>query len=408
MRHLIVGASAAGLAAADAILTRDATAEVTILSEEPDPPYCRPLISYWLARETPDSLFALPSEFLARTELRLACRAAAILPAVKRLRRDSGEELGYDRLLLATGAASTRVGLGGEEAANVRGFRSREDARAIDAELARGAEKAVILGGGLVGVKAAHALAARGLCATLAIASEHPLSQVVDRVAGDLIAEALAEEGVRVRTGVSPTSFDIRDGRVRSVTFSDGSSEPCDLVVVGKGVVPRTELFAGLGVDVSAGVPVDQTLRTPWPDVWAAGDAALTYDVAWSRPRLTAIWPMAVEQGGLAGRNMAGADEAYPGSLAMNSLRIGRLHVVSAGITRPPDSTYEERSVTERARGTYRKIVTKHGRLVGTIFAGDPEQAGMVVTAIRCGARLEDIPFDPLERGIHWGRYAFG
>jgi len=198
-----------------------------------------------------------------------------------------------------------------------------------------------------------------------------------------------------------------RAGRAASVHFASGEREPCDLVVVGKGVTPRTELLSRLGVEVSRGIPVDAMLRSAVPDVWAAGDAALALDAAWGLPRTNAIWPMAVEQGSLAGRNMAGAGESYLGSLGMNSLRVGPLELISAGITRAPDGSYEERFVLDGARRRYRKVVLHDGRLVGMIFAGGIDQAGLVISAIRRGARLEELPFDPLEAGIHWGKYAF-
>jgi NAD(P)H-nitrite reductase large subunit len=183
--------------------------------------------------------------------------------------------------------------------------------------------------------------------------------------------------------------------------------EACDLVVRGKGVDPRTELARGFDFDVDSGIPTDAELRTPLPDVWAVGDAALTFDVAHRRQRVNAIWPMAVEQGTVAGRNMAGARQTYEGSLAMNSVRVGELHVVSAGVTRPPDGSYEVRTRGDGSRPGYRKIVLQDGILVGAIFAGGADQAGLAVSAIRQGARLDELPYDPLDERIHWGRYAF-
>lgn len=407
MRYVIVGASAAGLAGAQAILDLDPAAEVTLLSEETDTPYCRPLISYWLSGDTPEDLFPLPSAALLKADLRLGTRVRSLEPQARRLRLDSGEALAYDRLLLATGAASSPLGISGEELPNVRGFRTRSDAGALDAALRAGARRALVLGGGLVGVKAAHALAARGAVVTLCIGSSHPLSQAVDGVAGGLVAEALAEEDIELRTGLTPVGIEDQDGRAAAVVFGSGEREPCDVAVVGKGVTPRTELVSGLGLDASGGIRVDASMLTALPHVWAAGDAVVAFDAAWGRPRANAIWPMAVEQGALAGRNMAGADETYEGSLGMNSIRVGRLDLISAGITRAPDDSFEETSAFDARRRVYRKLVLKNGRLVGMIFAGKADQAGLVVSAIRRGARLDELPFDPLETGIHWGAYAF-
>lgn len=406
MRYVIVGASAAGLAAARTVREADPAAEVLLLSEERDPPYCRPLISYWLAGETPEKL--LPMRVAEGVELRLSARAATLDADRKRVHLTSGQELAYDRLLLATGASSARLGVGGEDLPNVRALRTLDDARALDADLRAGAARALVLGGGLVGVKAAQALARRGASVALCMGSAHPLSQVVDEAAGTLVADALAEEGVEVLSGLAPVQVAERGGRAVGVTFAgDTSPRPCDLAVVGKGVVPRSELARGPRCDARVGIPVDGGLRTPLPDVWAAGDAALAFDAAWGRPRVNAIWPMAVEQGELAGRNMAGAAETYAGAVGMNSLRVGSLELVSAGVTRPPDPSYEVRAELDRARRRYRKLVLRDGRVVGMVFAGAADQAGLLVSAVRRGARLDELPFDPLAPGIHWGRYAF-
>ncbi|MHB8764903.1 MAG: NAD(P)/FAD-dependent oxidoreductase, partial [Deferrisomatales bacterium] len=318
------------------------------------------------------------------------------------------ELLPYDRLCLATGAAPKPLGLAGDDAPNVVGFRTRADLAALEAELARGARRAVVLGGGLVGVKAAQALAARGVETALCATSGHLLSQSVDAPAGALVAAALRAAEVRVELDARPVALRAEGGRVTGVRFEPpGALEPCDLVVVGKGVAPRAELAAGFGFDVSRGVPADVQLRTPLPDVWVAGDAALTHDLAWGQPRGNALWPLAVEQGALAGRNLAGAGETYPGSLAMNSLWVGDLHVVSAGIVTPPDPTYREHAAQAPGRGTYRKLVTRDGILVGAVFAGNADQAGLLVAAVRARTRLDDLPFDPLADRLHWGRYAF-
>ncbi|MDW7709989.1 MAG: FAD-dependent oxidoreductase [Deferrisomatales bacterium] len=404
MRYVVVGASAAGLAAAEGIFEVDPGGEVLLLSEERQAPYCRPLISYWLAREAPASLFPLPSPALNRGELRAGVRAVHLDAGARRLTLAGGEVIPYDRLCLATGAAPKPLGLPGEEAPNVFSFRTRADAEAIEAELGRGAGRALVLGGGLVGVKAALSLAARGLETGLCVASGFPLSQSADETAGGLVTQALESRGVRVRLGCRPSALRVEGGRVTGIGFhsSDGV-DPCDVVIRAKGVEPRGELLGA----PPGGVAGDQELRTGTPGVWVAGDTALTHDLAWEEPRINAIWPAAVEQGRLAGRNMAGARESYPGSLAMNSLRVGDLHLVTAGITRPPLGPYRALQEADASRGAYRKLVLREGRLVGAVFAGEAEQAGLIVAAIRAGSRLEDLPFDPLDRRAHWGAYAF-
>ncbi len=413
MRYVIVGACAAGLAAAEAVCSVDPSAEVTLLTEEPYPPYSRPLISYALAREIPVTLYDLPPPSPGQVRVRTSTRAAGVDPERKEVVLEGGHSLSYDRLLLATGASSRPLDLAGEGSTNVLGFRTRSDAEVLDREIRGGARTALVLGGGLVGVKAAHALATRGLDVTLCIGSDAPLSQVVNPEAGRKVAEALEDEGVSVRTGYRPSALEGEGGRVTAVRFDPpGETLRCDLVVRGKGVRPRTELAEVLGFGDRDGIPVDARLRTPAPDIWAAGDVARTFDVAWQAPRVNAIWPAAVEQGALAGRNMAGSHETYPGSLAMNSVKVGHLHLVSAGITRPPDGPYEVRDVWDPTAG-YRRVVLRDDVLVGAVVVGTdgrpgPDRTGLLIAAIRRGARIGDLPFDPLADRISWSGFAFG
>ena len=413
MRYVIVGASAAGLAAAETIVDRDPGAEVLLVSEENRPPYCRPLISYWLSGESPESLFPLPTDVLSKIDFRPGCRGVRLDTQARELTLENGDRCDYDRLLIATGADSKDVGLDREHAENVFNFRTWGDAEAIDAAVRKGARRAIVLGGGLVGVKAAHALVARGVETLVCIASAAPLSQVADLAAGTLAAEALREEGVDVRTEYVPAGFRVERGKVTGVRFKTPDTvESCDLVIRGKGVSARVDLFDGTGVYTKGGIPVDDRLRTPLADVWAAGDVVRCRDLAWGNERSNAIWPVAVEQGRVAGLNMAGAEAIYEGSVGRNSVRIGTLHMVSAGVLDPPQEGYETRSrMLPRGRG-YRKTVVRDGVLVGFISVEreqrGPAAAGLFVSAVISGTRMADLPVDPLEPGRNWEAWVTG
>jgi len=407
MRHLIIGAGPAGLAAAAAIRAADPAASITLLSEEQGATYSRPLISYWLGREIREDQLAVPASALPEAELRTGVKVVALVPEARQLRLDTGEVLPYDRLLLATGAVSKPLGLAGEGAENLFGLRTRDDAEGIDREIHRGARRVAVLGGGLVGVKAAQALAARGLETHLCVTSAFPLSRNVDSGAGSLLVGALEDEGVRVHLGQRPAALQTHNGRVTAVVFDPPAGRlDCDLVVRGKGVLPRTELLEGFGFPVGDGVPTDTCLRTPLPDVWAAGDVALTRDVISGEPSLHAIWPAAVEQGTLAGRNMAGAELEYPGALAMNAVGVGGLFVVAAGLTRPDNGSCRARIDRHPNLVQYRAVVDRDGALVGVVAVGHPDQAGILVAAVRAGALSGELPFDSLDRRLHWGRFA--
>jgi NADPH-dependent 2,4-dienoyl-CoA reductase/sulfur reductase-like enzyme len=176
---------------------------------------------------------------------------------------------------------------------------------------------------------------------------------------------------------------------------------PCDIVIRGKGVEPCSELSGGGGA-----IPVDEQMATGIPGVWAAGDVTSCLDLV-SRQRTTnAIWPVAVEQGRVAGLNMTGAKERYAGSFARNSLRIGDWHFVSAGLTAREAEGWEIR--TRRTKDGLRQIVVRADNLVGFVHAQKgatgPVNAGLSVNATGLGAPLGSLGFDPLDPDAHWGR----
>ena len=170
---------------------------------------------------------------------------------------------------------------------------------------------------------------------TMLIRSGYPLSMQVDRPAGEMILKELQARGLEVHVGVEVERFE-GNGAVSGALLSDGSHRDCQLVVVGKGVYPAVS-FLPPEIEVDLGIVVDEYLQTRVEGVYAAGDVAESFDVARRRQWVNAIWPVAAEQGRVAGMNMAGRPVAYPGSLGRNVIRIFDLDVMTAGLVNPPD-----------------------------------------------------------------------
>jgi NAD(P)H-nitrite reductase large subunit len=302
---------------------------------------------------------------------------------------EKGKKVTWDKLLLASGGVPIvpqieGIGLGG-----VFTFNKLDDARAIDAFL-KPAAKAVVIGGGLIGVSATEALVKRGVGVTIVELKERILNTILDEEASALVAKTLEKAGVDIiteHTVAEISGGSTEDGVVSGVTLDDGRRIDCDLVIIAIGVQPRTELVSGTRIKTNRGIVVDRHMATSNPDVYACGDVAEAYDFVYGENRLTPIWPNAYIGGRTAGLNMAGLKTDYPGGTAMNSLNYFGLGIVSAGIVAPVDDGYEV--LSQKHDNSYHKVVLKDGLVVGMVFAGNIEKSGIVFGLMKDRVRVD-------------------
>ncbi|WXJ93895.1 Assimilatory nitrate reductase electron transfer subunit [Neomoorella carbonis] len=389
MRYLILGNSAAGVTAAGTIRRADPAGEITIVGDEPYPYYARVLTSYYLGGlVTRDRLWLAGEEWYRRQGVKLLTgrRAVAVDTGSRRVGLDDGRELPYDRLLVATGASPQQIDIPGSNLAGVFTLRTLDDAVAIR-QFARPGGQAVVIGGGLVGIKAAEGLHARGLQVRLVVSSGRLLSQALDDTGAELVRRTMANAGFTIHLREDVVALEGRE-KVTAAVLRSGVTVPADVVVVGKGVRPNVAFLRGSGIKVDRGILVNEYLATNIPGVYAAGDVAQAYDYAWQEPRLNAIWGNAVEQGRLAGFNMAGHHTAYCGGIGRNSLVVNGLGVISGGIVNPPGEGYQVVTRLDERRSYYRKAVLQGRRLVGMVAVGPPGGAGGFQTLI--GREVKD------------------
>lgn len=392
MKNIIIGSSAAGISAAEALRLADPTCEIVMISDEPNPLYSRPLISYFLAGELPEErIYYRPPEFYEqnRIEALLGRRAVRVEPKANRVILDNGEELEYDNLLIATGASPVFPRIEGLEKKGVFGFRTLKDAKEMLAMLPQ-VKQAVVLGGGLVGLKAAVGLKARGVDVTVAVGSPHLLSQMVDARAGEIYRRLLEEHGIKVATGLEPAKI-LGDGHVTGVLMESGEELPCQLVVVGKGVRANLGPVEGTEVRYDYGIIIDEHCRTNIPNIYAAGDVAQSYDLVRGEHWTNALWPCAVEQGRVAGLNMAGKEATYQGSMGMNSVQFFDLPVISAGLAGLRERDFDEELIVQPAPRVYKRLVLRGDRLVGFILVGDIENAGLIRSLVAKGVSVAGL-----------------
>jgi NAD(P)H-nitrite reductase large subunit len=406
-RYVIVGGSAAGMAAAVAIRDHDPHGSVRVLSDEADAPYFRPLIPFVVSRKKSVADMFLQGRGPYRAqgiELSLGVRAERIDSPARRLVTDHGETIPYDRLLIATGSRpNIPAGICGLEHQGVFALRTLEDAR----QAARRAEettRAVMLGGGLLNLKAAFALLERGIEVTLVVYSAEVLSQLMEPADALLIRRALDQAGLRILTGCSAGHILGGDRGVSGVVLDDGRELPCQMVCIGKGVRPNTEWLDAGAIKVDRGVVVDKHTHASIPDVYAAGDVAVTYDPITGAPIITGLWTNAVEMGRCAGANMAGYPSVYGGTFGvLNATQVARMPFVSMGIVHTAGTEYE--TWCRGSADAYRKLVfTPDGdRLVGALFVGDITNAGLYRLVIRERMQVGGMKRQLVDHRLHYG-----
>jgi NAD(P)H-nitrite reductase large subunit len=381
MEYLIIGNSAGGIAAAEAIREVDKNGRLAIVSEEPYFAYSRPLISEYLAGERSlDTMLLRPVDFYERNKIEalLGTKVARVDLGHKLVELEDGRTLAWRKLLLATGGTPIVPKLKGSHR---EGVSTLEDADKIGQAANRG-RTLVVIGGGLIGISLAQALVHRGVAVVMVELMDRVLATALDAEASRLVEQALRREQIELILGQTAKEIVGRpedDRRVGGVILQDGRPIPCDGVVFAIGVAPRTELVADSAVMLNRGIVVSRRMATSCRDVYACGDAAEAYDFVHKTNRVIPVWPNAVAGGRVAGFNMAGRRARYEGSTGMNSLNCFGLSTVAAGLVDPKDDpTCEVLADSSAGNGTYRKIVLKNNRIVGMVFVGDIERSGIV------------------------------
>jgi NAD(P)H-nitrite reductase large subunit len=385
VKYLIIGNSAGGIGAAEAIREVDKAGAITIISSEPYPAYSRPLISEYLASKRPlEKMLFRSTGFYEENHVQavLGQKVGQLDISQHAVRLENGRTIAWERLLLAIGGLPIVPRIEGIDRNGVFTFSTLDDAKAIDRYLGWRIGRAVVIGGGLIGISVTEALVKRGVKVTIVEMKERILNTILDEETSALVAERLKQAGVRVITGSTVANIGSYLGdTVTGVTTDGGIPIPCELVVVAIGVRPSTELVAGSGIKINRGIVVDRYMATSAAGVYACGDVVEAYDFVCGENRLTPVWPNAYMGGRVAGFNMAGVPTEYPGGTAMNSLKYFGLAIVSAGMVNPPDDSYEV--VSKKHDRTCKKVILKDGLVAGMVFVDNIEKSGIVFSLMK-------------------------
>ncbi len=401
MRYVIIGASAAGCKAAETLRRYAPGSPITLISEEAQPLYSRPLLTYLLSGDVSREKVWLkgPGYFKEwGLDPVLGESVTRVDPDGHAVHLLGGRTFAYDRLLIASGARPRLMGLRGEDLTGVYTLRTLADWQRLEAGLPP-AGQVVVVGAGPVGLKTADALARRGLQVILVEVADHAMPRVLDPAAASLLHTALAGMGIEVIYNSWPEAIWGERGQVRALTLNGGREIPCQAVLFSIGVAPNVEFLAGTTLAEPQGIPVDHHLATADPDIYAAGDCAYAYHLLTKKRAGYHIWPAAVAQGKIAGANLAGAGLTYDGLLPQNSLSLRGFHLITGGLG--PQDTEDCEIVSEfnLTRSHYRRLAYRDGKLVGLTLVGAVEDAGLYFQLM---AQQAPVP-DSVQPGRMWG-----
>ncbi|MBR1711763.1 MAG: NAD(P)/FAD-dependent oxidoreductase [Clostridia bacterium] len=388
-QYLIVGNGVAAARCIEGIRSTDSEGRITVISEEPHPVYCRPLISYYLEGKTD----------LARMQYRdadfydwMGChvvfgKAIHIRKDERLVETSDGALLPYDELCLATGSSPFVPAFKGlETVEHPFSFMTLDDALALEKAI-RPDSRVLIIGAGLIGLKCAEGLLSRVSSITIADLADRVLSSILDSTCAGYMQRHLEQHGISFLLGDSVAEF-----TGNRTVMTSGQLVDFDILVLAVGVRANTALLSEIGGDVHRGILVDNKMQTSLAHIYAAGDCTEGMDLSSGQRKVLAILPNASMQGYVAGVNMAGGTASFEKGIPMNAIGFFGLHAMTAG-------SYDGELHENRTDHSLKRLYTKDDRLMGFILIGCDERAGIYTALIREQTPLSSIDFPLMMQG---------
>jgi len=391
--YLIIGNGVAGTTAAENIRKADKKGNITIMTGEDLPFYHRIRLTEYISGEiAEDDLVARKKEWYVNQNinLELMARITRAEHQEKVIITEDNRTLSYDRLLIATGSHSFIPPIKGSEKRGVFALRTIKDARDISAYAGK-IEDVVLIGGGLLGLEAGNALRKLGKSVTVVEFFPRLLPRQLDVDGAKRLRGIMEEMGFSFRLDAKTGEITGGD-QVGGVLLEDGEALSSEMVIISAGVRPNMELAKDLGLDHDKGIKVDEHLRTNRAHIYAAGD------VAEFKGMVYGIWPAAMEQGKIAGKNMAGGDIVYGGTVMANTLKVVGVDLASAGNI-DAENEFESQVFTDEK--IYKKIVIEDDRITGCIMLGDTKGFNKMTKAISERVDVSKIKDQILSAGFN-------
>lgn len=399
MRHVLIGAGPAGVTAAETLRRADPFASITLVDGEGETPYARMAIPYLLSGKIQEAGLRLrhdPGHYRTLGLEVLQGRVRTVDAPASKVILEDGRELGYDRLLVATGSKPVLQKLPGIDLPGVHTCWTLDDARTLLRE-ARPGIRVVQMGAGFVGCIIMQGLVSMGVDLTILVRSGRMVSRMMDPPSSAMIRRWCEAKGVKIRVETLPEAITAEDGHLL-IHLPGGETLPADLYLCLVGVKPAVAFLEGTGVELGSGILVDGTMATSVPGIYAAGDAAEFFDCVSGERTVNAIQPNAVEQGRIAALNMAGRQASSRGSFSFNILdTLGLLSSSFGAWQGVPGGDCAE--VLNEARYRYLKLQFHGDRLVGANAVGHSDHLGalrgLIEGKVRLGPWKERLKRDP-------------
>jgi NAD(P)H-nitrite reductase large subunit len=407
MNILIIGNSAAGVSAVEAIRKYDHTSTIVQLSDEQQSLYSRCLLSYYLSNTiSKTGLQYRDEDFHQRmlVQLHAGTRAVRIDTNRQQVTCNDGTIYPFDKLLIATGSSAKLPDSIPKGIDGVYVLRTIIDVDIIKKKLGQ-VRSAVVLGGGLIGMKVACALHDCGLKIKVIVRSNRVLSQMIDTEASQILINQLMNNGIDVLAQTDIVEIQSTGNQLKAIKTEQSEIIPCELLIVAKGVQPNTELIQDTDIKKRWGIETNPFMQTNHENIFAAGDVAETFDIAAGEYAVNALWTCAVQQGRIAGLNMAGKPTPYDGTIGMNSLNISGIPLISYGITSPKDaSKYQILAENRNWNNVYKKVVLEDHRIKGIILLGKIDNAGVLLSLLQHKVDVSSFEDELLSDQFNFGK----
>lgn len=398
MKYVVIGASAAGLATAEAIRKADEKGSITILTEEAYLPYSRPEISYYLKGKVKESDMYLrkASHYKSLNIEVVTSSKVNSIDRDKKVVKAGRKSYPYDKLCICTGSKPFIPPMENVEGkANALTFLDLASTKEVK-RLANKDTRAVVIGAGLIGMKAAEGLVK--VCKSVDVVELAPrvLPSILDAVSAKQVKKHLENNGIKFHLGNTVTKAASKGKQITSVILKDGKKLNCDLLILAVGVRPQTELAEKAGLDVSRGIVTDiHTMQTSDSDIYAAGDCCVSEDMLDGSKKIIALWPNAVHQGTVAGNQMAGGDLVIDGTYSVNAIDFFGLRICTCGLINAQGEQYTDKI---KADGdAYKRLIFQGNRLVGFVLINSSVNAGMYTNLIENRVSLDTLQGDIMD-----------
>lgn len=385
-RLVMIGNGMAGARCIEEILRRDRDRyEITMIGDEPYPNYNRIMLSPVLQGKTSFEEITINDwDWYRSNNIHLLSqeRAVEINRASKEVRTDRGTVVPYDELIIATGSSAFILPVPGHDLEGVVGFRTIEDTKVM-LETAKQYKKAVVIGGGLLGLEAARGLMNQGMEVHVVHLLPHLMEMQLDAAAAKLLQQDLEAQGMKFLMEKKTTEI-YGDGRVQGLRFEDGTNVECDLVVMAVGIRPNAALARDAGLAVGRAIQVNDLMQTTDPSIYAVGECAEHRGIAYGL-----VAPL-YEQGIVLADHLTGRPtEGYAGSVLSTQLKVAGCDLFSGGEIHA-DADTKAIVVQDEVAGSYKKILVRENRIVGVVLYGDVSDGTRLFSLLKKGSDIQE------------------